>query len=326
MIIIDVVLLIFFGFWLIKATNMTLVTMQRLVRVWGINPFGLASLILAFSTSLPELVVALVAGMKGEGDLVLGNILGSNIANMSLVLGGAALISGSLRATDAFLKREVMYVFLAGSFPLLLLMDQNLSRMDGVVLLAVYGLYNLTVLKRKRIQLTEAVIETDPWWQRILIKVTQPKTEKGILHLIMAVALLVISAEMVVRTAVNLASILGFSKLIIGLFVVAVGTSLPELVFEIEAIRKREVGMAFGNILGSVVANSTGILGLTALLSPVTLANGFMPYLVATMAYVLIFFSFWGLVRTKHRLDRWEGGALVLLYMVFVLIEVLKLT
>lgn len=325
MIIVDFGLIVFFGFLLIKATEMLLASIQRMVKIWKINPFGLAAIILALATSLPELVIAVVAGVKGEGGLVMGNILGSNIANISLVLGGAALIAGSLRATDVFLKREVMYGFLAGSFPLLLFMDRILSRMDGVILLGVYGLYNLTVLKRKKMQSANTGFETGSWWQRILMKITQPKTEQGIVHLVLAMGLVIISAEMVVRSAVSMANGLGFSKLVIGMLVVAIGTSLPELVFEMEAIKKREMGMAFGGLLGSIVANSTGILGSVALLAPLSLTDGLTSYWVASMVYVLIFFSFWELVRTKHRLDRWEGGVLVLLYAVFMMVEVFKL-
>ena len=112
---------------------------------------------------------------------------------------------------------------------------------------------------------------------------------------------------------------------LVGLFLVAVGTSLPELSFEIEAIRKKEVGMVYGNLLGSIVANSSLILGVTALIVPIRLSERDVEsYLVATVAFVLVFGAFWWLVRTKKRLDRWEGGVLVLIYGLFALWEWLR--
>jgi len=132
---------------------------------------------------------------------------------------------------------------------------------------------------------------------------------------------MVVAADLLVQVAGDLAVSLKIPAFLMGLFVVAVGTSLPELVFEIEAIRKKEIGMVYGNLLGSVAANSTLVLGLTAMISPVNLNNGFKPYLLATVAFVVVFGVFWLLVRTKKRLDRWEGAVLILIYLVFAWIE-----
>lgn len=310
-----------FALLLMKSTDIIIEALRQLVVSFQVSPYGAAAFLLAFSTSLPELVVGIAAAVNGNGSLALGNIVGSNIANVSLVLGGAALVSGSLRATDAFLRREVFYVFLAGSFPLLLLVDKELSRVDGLVLMAVYVLYNWTVLEKKRKMVVTGVVKDEPMWHRVLVRIGKPKVEKNMGKLTMGVAMLIISAYILVQLAGYLATALGVPALLVGLFVVAVGTSLPELAFEVTAIAKREVQMAFGNILGSVVANSTGILGLIALVSPLGLGEGLPAYLVATLAFVGIFFIFWALVWTKHRLERWEGGLLVLVYLVFVMVE-----
>jgi cation:H+ antiporter len=137
---------------------------------------------------------------------------------------------------------------------------------------------------------------------------------------------LIFSADMIVRLAVQLGTMMGVPALLIGLFAVAVGTSLPELAFEVTAIRRREVQMAFGNILGSVVTNSTLILGVTAILAPIILDGNTDYYLVSTIAFVVVFFAFWGLVWTKHKLERWEGALLLVLYVVFVLMELWRST
>jgi cation:H+ antiporter len=316
---------VFFGL-LIVSTRWMLSGMKVLVASAQIGAYGLASFLLAFSTSLPELLVGISAGIQGEPGLALGTVLGSNIANMSLVLGGAAMVSGVLTATDSFLRREVFYVFLAGSFPMLLLLDKTLSRVDGVILLAVYALYNSTILRQKRKRLAKREIETDPLWRRLLVRVTDRKSERGLVLMLVGVGGLIFSADMIVRLAVQLGTMMGVPALLIGLFAVAVGTSLPELAFEVTAIRRREVQMAFGNILGSVVTNSTLILGVTAILAPIILDGNTDYYLVSTIAFVVVFFAFWGLVWTKHKLERWEGALLLVLYVVFVLMELWRST
>jgi len=134
--------------------------------------------------------------------------------------------------------------------------------------------------------------------------------------------MLIFSANMLVRMATSLGTFLGLPVLLIGLFLVAIGTSLPELTFQLKAIRRQQPQMAFGDLLGSIVANGTLIIGVTALLSPIKI-NAFSEYLIATLAYVLIFGLFYFFIKTKQKLERWEGAVLIFVYLVFVLAEFL---
>ena len=317
MVILQLGLVLVFSFGLVKGTEILVGALRRLAEQTGWDKFGLAALIIALSTSLPELLVGVTVALEGDPTLSLGNVLGSNIANVSLVIGGAALIGGSVGVVGQFLKRDFATAFLVGALPLLLLLDGKLSRPESLALLMVYGVYNWTVLKGKRAysQTRQAV------FVRILRRLRDGETDRNIVWLVGGAGLLVVSAEMLVRTAVNLAVGLQVPLFLVGMFVVSVGTVLPELSFEIEAIRKREAGMVFGNLLGTIVTNAALVLGVVGLISPISLPAGIRAYLIATIAFVMVFGVFWLLVRTKKRLDRWEGAILVLIYLVFAWLE-----
>ena len=120
-----------------------------------------------------------------------------------------------------------------------------------------------------------------------------------------------------VAIAMQLTSLSQLPILLIGVMVLSVGTALPELALEIEAIRKREMNMAFGGIIGSIVINATLILGLTSIISPINLTVGLKPYLLSVVCFILLFGLFWKFTGSKHRLERWEGGVLVLTYLLF---------
>jgi cation:H+ antiporter len=139
--------------------------------------------------------------------------------------------------------------------------------------------------------------------------------------LILAVIVLLVAAEMMVKLAGAIAISLKVSTFLIGLFLLAVGTSLPELSLEIESIRKRQVGMALGDLFGSVVANATLILGLVALINPIRLSNGIQEYALAAAVFGVMFLLFWGFIKSKKKLERWEGLVLVLAYLAFVVLE-----
>jgi len=156
-----------------------------------------------------------------------------------------------------------------------------------------------------------------------LRRLSHKGTKKELGWLFLGVALLLFSADMIVRIASKMALALNLPLLLIGLFLVAVGTSLPELAFELRAVREKEPGMVFGDLLGSVVANGTLIIGLVALIAPIRI-RAFNEYLLATMAFVLLFGLFYLFIRTKRKLERWEGAVLLGVYLLFILLEFLK--
>lgn len=307
---------------LIKATHYCLSALRTIIQASGFSEYGFASFLLAFATSIPELSVSITASLHGQGLLALGNVVGSNIANISLILGGAALIAGSLKATDEFIREDVFYVFLAGATPFMLLLDNTLSRSDGLFLIAVYIIYNLTIMRSNRHELAKRELDRTSRWHRLWVKISDPHLNYATLKLIISLIVILAASEGVVRASTGLAELISIPTIVMGMIVIGIGTSLPELTFEIIAIRKKEIEMAFGNILGSVVTNSTLILGVAAIMHPITLSASPIAHWFSSLIFIVIFALFWMLVWSKHRLERWEGALLVAVYTLFAGIQI----
>lgn len=314
------ILIVFFSFLLIKATDILVVNLKSLSQKTRVGQFAIAGFIIALGTSLPELAVSLAAAFRQDTVLALGNVIGSNIANLSLIIGGAAVIGGTVHVSGRFLAQDAFYTFLAGSAVMVLLFDKYLSRLDGLILLLVYGFYQLVVIGQQN---KKGEAEQDGLIYRLIRHFNHRAARHEAYWLVLGLFLLLVSAEFLVVLAEKVALILNMPLILMGLIIVAVGTSLPELAFETKAIRSRQPQLVFGDLFGSVVANGTLIIGLSALISPMRI-NGFAGYLLATMAFVIIFGIFYLFIRTKHRLERWEGVVLIILYLIFAVMELVS--
>ncbi|MGB9911538.1 MAG: sodium:calcium antiporter [Microgenomates group bacterium] len=315
------ILIFFFSFLLVKATDIVLINLKSFSSKTKAGAFAVSGLIAALGTSFPELFVSIVSAFEGKANLALGTVIGSNIANLSIIIGGAALLGGGVTVSGKFLKTDIFYAFLIGAAPMILLFDKSLSRLDGLILLGLYIFYQLVVFQERYKALENENKES--FIQRLIRKINHQEARKELGWIILGIALLLFSAEMLVKIAQQLALELKIPMLLVGLILVALGTSLPELVFSVKAIRAHQPQMVFGNLLGSVVANATLILGLAVIISPIKVVELFQ-YLLATMAFVVVFGAFYFFVKTKRRLESWEGAFLVGFYLAFVLSEFLK--
>jgi cation:H+ antiporter len=317
-------LVVVFSFLLIKATDILTINLKALAQTTKLGQLAVAGSILALATSLPELSISVAAAFAGQPSLALGNVLGANLLNLSLVVGGASLLAGSVAVKGKFMRQDIFYTFLAGAAPMLLLFDRKLGRLDGFILLSIYGFYNIWVLnghKKQQQVLDKHESSVKDSLDHLLIRhFKSRRTRKELAWVFIGTALLLFSAEVLVKAAGQIAVALHLPILLVGLFLVSLGTTLPELAFSIRAIRKKMPQMVFGNILGSVVANGTLIIGLTALISPIQIV-AFKQYLLATMAFVVIFAFFYLFTLTKHKLDRWEGLFLLMLFIAFAFLE-----
>ncbi len=325
LIFLNIILILFFFLLLIKAADILIINLKGLSRTTRLGQFVLTGLLMALTTSLPELFVGITSALEGKPQLSLGNIIGANIANLSLVVGGAALAGGTIAIRGNFLSQDVFYAFLAGAVPMVLLLDKQLGRVDGLILILLYGLYCSWILngRKKEIQQLPGDNKEEFVW-KLIRRLNTKGSRKELGWIFLGVILLLFSADMIVNWAQDIAIALNLPLLLVGIFIISVGTTLPELIFELKAIRQHHPTMVFGNLLGSVVANGTLIIGLVALLSPIKVVN-FGEYLIATMAFVLIFGAFYLFIRTKHQLERWEGAILIGLYLVFFFLEALVL-
>lgn len=250
---------------LVWAADRLVAGASATARNLGVSPLIIGLTIVGFGTSAPELVVSAVASSRGNPGLALGNALGSNIANLGLVLGITALIY-PLRLESAALKREYPLLLLIMLVCLYLVIDLEYSHAEGWLLLA--GLAAL-ILWLVRLGLQRQ--PTDPLADEFAAEIpSDVPTRVAVFWLVVGLLVLPISSKFLVDGAVNIAGMLGVTDTVIGLTIVALGTSLPELATAVTSALRREDDLAIGNIIGSNMFNMLGVLGIAAVISPVT--------------------------------------------------------
>lgn len=321
MIIISVIILAIFSMILIKSADLTVSSLKQISNHTKTGVFALSAIILALGTSFPELSVGFTSALSNSPNLSLGVVVGSNIVNISLVAGLTALFAGKVHINQNYLKRDIAIALIASLAPLILLLDGTLSRIDGIVLLAIYASYASSFFK-KRYQEVARGVEVHTFLHSIFRHVNnvhiKGRREWG--KLFVGIASLLFSADIIVRVSKSLAESFGIPLFVVGLIVLAIGTSLPELAFSFRSLKEHEPSMFYGNLLGSSIANSTLIIGVASTITPITLKAD-LQYFFAAVSFIVIFLLFWYFTRTKQRLDRWEALVLLLLYITFAIGE-----
>ncbi|WP_173468571.1 calcium/sodium antiporter [Fibrobacter succinogenes] len=243
-------------------------------RFFGMSTFLIGMVIVGFGTSAPEMVVSILSAMNDTPQLALGNAYGSNIANIALILGVTALIAPVVVQKQA-MSRDIPVLIAMTALTVLLLVDGNVSLIDGAVLLvafvAIMGFNILSELRAKRKRRKSGgasdISEVEE------IPAEGVSIGKAVLSLLVGLVLLIVSSRMLVWGAVYMAHALGVSDLLIGLTIVAVGTSLPELASSIAAARRGENDLAVGNIIGSNIFNTLVVVGLASVIAPIKAAD-----------------------------------------------------
>lgn len=237
---------------------------------YNVSPIIIGAVIIGFGTSSPEIVVAIIASLEGNPGLAVGNAVGSNITNIGLVLGVTALIA-SIAVKSNFLRREMPILLIITALTVVLMMDYKLGVLDGIILLAILAITLTWIIRRNK-----NIAPNDPLATEIKQELEElPKLSKArsFVYLIGGLVLLIISARMMVWGAVEIAEFFEVPDLIIGLTIIAIGTSLPELAASISAALKGEVDMMIGNILGSNLFNLLAVLAVPAILAPSLIDN-----------------------------------------------------
>lgn len=277
----------------------------------GVSPLIIGLTIVGFGTSAPEMLVASFAALGGNPGLAIGNAIGSNITNIALVLGFTALLI-PLSVHSNILKREYPLLLLSTiACVIFIALDNHLGWVDGLVfmlmlLFIMYWLVHQAIKYR----------DTDPMETEFEDEIPEHMPmKKAIALLSLGIVVLLISSKLLVWGAVNIAVTLGISDLIIGLTIVAIGTSLPELAASIMSAKKGEHDIAIGNVIGSNMFNTLGVLGVTGLLHPATLADGVLTRDLPLMVIltILLFVMAYGF-RGNGRINRYEGGFLFAIF------------
>lgn len=302
LIIIGFACLIFGGNWLVDGAS-------ALAKRNNISDLIIGLTIVSFGTSAPELVVNSLASFKGHSDIVFGNIIGSNNFNLFVILGISALIYPiTVQATTA--KREIPISLVAAIVLLLLANDffidreTEASRLDGIILLALFLFFLYYVFMQQKVDRAEV----------ITYKSKKESNFKIWSLIILGVLGLMLGGKLVVDNSVEIAETLGVSQKIIGLTIVAMGTSLPELATSVIAAIKKNSDIAIGNIIGSNIFNIFLIIGVSALVNPINYSTAFNQdiYILIGGTVFLILAMFIG---KKRKLDRWEAFILLAFYL-----------
>ncbi|GED22767.1 sodium:calcium antiporter [Halomonas halmophila] len=280
----------------------------------GLSPLLIGMLVIGFGTSAPELVVSVIAAYQGNPGLALGNAYGSNIANIGLILGLVALIS-PLAVHSSMVRRELPILGGVTLLSALLLLGGVVSRLEGGLLLLILAAF-MAFSIRQGAKTTSDALSTDTEESLAQHSMT---LRAGLIWTALGLVLLVVSSRLLVWGAVSIAQSFGVSDLIIGLTVVAVGTSLPELASSISALRRREHDLVLGNVVGSNLFNTLGVVGLAALIAPIEVASEVLLRdwsLMMAMTLLMSVFAL-GWRGRAGRINRLEGGALMAMYLVY---------
>ena len=298
-----IVVLYFGAVWLVRGAS-------RLASSLGVSPIVIGLTVVSLGTSAPELVVCLVAALQGNPGLAIGNVMGSNLANIGLILGLTSLIH-PLEVKHRVVWREmpVMLLITFAIYPIAF--DRVLSRMDGFMLLLVLLAYLVWVFRSghpdeiKSSHGPRDSMATSEEAASLL-------NPKDIGHVALGSAFLVLGGYCIVKGAVEVASALGISEVIIGLTVVAIGTSLPELATSLVAAMRQEVDIAVGNIIGSNIFNLTAIFGTTAIVRPIMIPETVLSRELAGVVFMSLLLL--PILRNGWQIKRWEGALLLTAY------------
>lgn len=258
--------------------------------------------VVAMGTSMPEFCVSLISALKGTPDLAVGNVVGSNIFNSLFIVGITAAIApmAILRAT---VMKDIPFALVASVILLMMCLDGRIGRIDAAVLFSLFMIFMFMTLKSAKINKQE-LEEENKLAEKALKSVPKMSPAMSVVWILAGLACLIGGSTLFVEGASKLATSLGVSEAVVGLTIVAGGTSLPELATSIVSARKGSSGIAIGNVLGSNVFNILGILGVTGLICPMQLqgiTDTDLSMLVISMVMIW-FFSF-----TKYIIERWEG-------------------
>lgn len=283
---------------------------SRLALSFGVRPLVIGMTIVALATSMPEMMVTVMALIRGSSDLAAGNIIGSNIANIALILGAASLVS-PLHVARRTLLREIPMMIGASALLFLFSLDGRLAFVDGLLLFSGLILFLIYCLRSAREEGLERPLAEE------LVREGKKRREKDLLFIVLGFFGLGIGAEMMVRSAVEIARFFGVTELIIGMSVMALGTSLPELAASMVSIWRGEIELSVGNVIGSNIFNIMFVFGLCPIFQEITIDPETLRFQMPVM--LLMSFLLLPLIRRRMRLGKSEGALLLSSYVVFII-------
>jgi len=281
----------------------------------GVSPLIIGLTIVGIGTSAPEILISVIAAYQGNPSLAVGNALGSNITNIALVLGVTAVIM-PLTVKSETLRREYPIMFGIMLLALFLVSDQYLGQLDGLILVAgVFVMLYWMIQQGKK-------GKTDPMEQEFDQEIPDISTPKAFLWFVIGLVLLIVSSRGLVWGSVNIAQAAGISDLVIGLTIVAIGTSLPELAASVVSVLKKEHDIAIGNVIGSNMFNMLVVFGIPGLMSPHIIEPAILerdfPFMIGLT--IALFIMGYGFKSKQGRINRFEAGLLLGGYVAYMVV------
>lgn len=312
------IILIIIGFaLLIKGADLLVVGASRIAKKFNIPEIIIGLTVVAIGTSLPELVVSTTSALTGHSDIALGNVIGSNISNLFLILGLCSIIRPlKFKRETVFIENPFVIVITGLLFYFCLNNGTNeISRVEGGILLllcVIFILYNVIMAKRGEVPEDDEKPQQDPE------EPSRIDTYKAILFIVLGILALKYGGDFVVDNAVAIAQAMGISEKLISLTIVAISTSLPELITSVTATAKGETDMAIGNIVGSQTFNILLIIGVTSILSPIKYYLEYNQDMILLLMGVIIFALF-PFIGEKHKMTRENGILFTIVYIVYMI-------
>lgn len=281
---------------------------------FGVSPLIIGLTVVGIGTSAPEILISVVAAYQGNPALAVGNALGSNITNIALVLGITAIVM-PLTVKSETLRREYPIMFIVMLVALVLVMDHHLGQFDGIILISGLFVMLYWMIQQGKKQ------KRDPMEKEFEQEIPKISTQKALIWFAIGLVLLIISSRGLVWGSINIAKAAGISDLVIGLTIVAIGTSLPELAASITSVLKKEPDIAIGNIIGSNMFNLLVVFGIPGLMSPhvidpAILERDFTFMIGLSIALFIMAYGFKG----EGRINRYEGSLLLAGYVSYMLV------
>ena len=309
-IIIQVVLLLVGFVFLIKGSDFFVDGSSNIASILKIPTLIVGLTIVAFGTSAPEAAVSITSSLSGSNALALSNVIGSNLFNMLLIIGLCALLN-ELKITKQVLNVDLPFlVLMTGVLTAFILFGWKITRIEGIILLVLIISYIIYLIYDARKSKESQIVE-------------KPKMSlsRSIIYIVCGVAGIIIGADFVVDSASYIAIAFGMSETLVGLTIVAMGTSLPELVTSLTALRKGENQLIIGNVIGSNIFNISFVLGASSTISPIVINPNMCADIILMLGVTILFFIFG---KTQDKYDKKEGFILMALYIAYMAFAILR--
>lgn len=301
------------------AGNRSIKALSNISEYLGWKEFTVAFILMSFATAAPELFIGISSAMRGVSELSLGNILGQNIIHFSVAIFICVYIRGSFSVGSKTIRITSLFSALMAAFPLLLVLDGSLSRIDGVVLIASFVFYILWLASRRK-RFEEQYSDTkntqpEPIFARFKMFIN------GFGQFFIGIFILILAAQGIVQSSLFFAESLGMSLVVVGSLIVGFGTSMPEVYFSALAAKKGDAELMAGNLLGSTVVSTSLVLGIVSIISPITNITLFSYALSRSFLFILVIL-FIIFSTTDRKITMKEGAVLLAIYLLFVITEI----